>query len=133
MNKPIITANITIIFSEEEAQIQPLASTVVEHPQGGLRVVDILGSGQTSADKDKVGRRGNMHGEGGIPSASQPPGGMPNEVKVLMAFAGSSSGICPESFPPDGSSVDDLERDGVFWYGNKCPVIEEPLDQDVPM
>ena len=128
MNKPIITANITIIFSEEEAQIQPPASIVAEHPQGGLRVVDSLGSRHTSADEDKVERHGDMHGQGGLPSASQPPGCMPNEVKVSVAFAGSSSGIRPELFPPDGSGVDDVERDGVFWYGNACPIVEEPMD-----
>lgn len=75
LNKPIIIANITIIFCEEEAQFQALVSTVAEHPKGGLRTTSSLGSGQTSVDEGKAERRGNMHGEGVNPNASQPPGG----------------------------------------------------------
>ena len=50
-----------------------------------------------------------------------------------MALASSSSGTRQVLDPPGGSADGDVAKDGEIWYGNACPVVEESLDQDVPM
>lgn len=82
-------------------------------------------------DEGNVIKCGDLHVEGNAPDDTQPPGG--NSHGASVDIVGSSSGNRRSSDHPGGSGVDDEAKDGEFWFGNACPIVEEFPNQDVVM
>lgn len=133
MNRSIITANITIIFSEEEAQPHAPAHISAELSQGARRVAGWHGSVQNLAEEGKADEHGGQHEEVDIPDDTQPLGGSSHGATIVVHIAGSSSSTLSTMVSPGGSGAGDVARDGEIWYGNACPIVVEPLDPDILM
>lgn len=129
LNQPIITAKITIFFSEEEFVERPPARYERERPQVAIGGATCPGSEHPLAKDGKKEERGATQVTEGTPSVRQTPESNPHVVNVSMEFAPSSSGINPLLDPPGGSCLGDMERDGVNWFDYACPITVEQMDQ----
>lgn len=91
------------------------------------------GSEQLPAQEGKAARRGGQLEEDDTAGDTRPPGGNAHGATISMAIASSSSGTLQAMEPPDGRAEGGVAKEGEIWYGNACPVVEEPSDQDFPM
>lgn len=85
------------------------------------------------AEAGQAEERGGQHEEGDNHGDRQPTGGNSLGATMALDILGSSSGIRPTLDTPGGNGAGDVAWDGEIRYGNACPVVEEPLDPDIPM
>lgn len=85
------------------------------------------------AEEDKADEHGDQHEEGDNHNNRRPPGGNSLGANVALDIAGCSSGTRPSMDTLGGGGAGDVAEDGEIWYGNACPIVEEPLDPGLPM
>lgn len=96
--------------------------------QGGFK---IAGSPSLEQQQDEDGQenlQSNLQEADKDKGVALSPGGNPHGASALIAVEGNSSSTSPVSIPPGGGKDGDAAKDENFWYGNECPVVEEPLD-----
>lgn len=77
---------------------------------------------------DKLNERGKQHEKVKSPDDFQQLGGSSHGNSVSLATAGCSSDTRPSLTPPSGNDASDVATAEEDWYGNTCPVVEEPPD-----
>lgn len=131
--RPIISANISIIILEEESQPPASAHTRADSSQGGLRFMDCQGVEPQRDENEQACTQNERQATDMAMGGALSPGSSPHGALASIVVQANSGNILQDSIPPGGNGEDAAVKHDDFWYGNTCPVVEEPLNQDKVM
>lgn len=130
LNRPVITATITIVFTEEnELQAASAGSTEAQQEEAH-RYRNGRGTGKHLLDEEMDALHGKamgggQHAAGGSSRATRPPSGSMTDALAPHAAASSTGGNHPTCGPHRGVSEEEDD-----WYQYACPVEEIPISNE---
>jgi len=118
---------------EEESLPLASAHTVAESSLGSLRIAGNHGIEPQQEEDGQASTQSELQAADKAKGVALSPGGSPHAASASIVVEGNSSSTPLASIPRGGSGDGDAAKDEDFWYGNECPVMEEPLEHDVVM